>query len=72
MTVNRFEREGDRIWLQLRWSLIRSSDNRLMEMQRLAIEEPLQGSGVEASVVAANRALGQMAEEMATAIHSME
>ncbi|MES9975186.1 MAG: PqiC family protein [Candidatus Thiodiazotropha sp.] len=72
MTINRFEREGDRIWLQMRWSLIRSSDNRLMEMQRLAIEEPLQGSGVEAGVVAANRALGQMAERMATAILSME
>ncbi|MEW7998522.1 MAG: PqiC family protein [Candidatus Thiodiazotropha endolucinida] len=72
LTINRFEREGDRIWLQLRWSLIRSSDNRLMEMQRLIIEEPLQGSGVEAGVAAANRAVGQLSERIATAILAVD
>lgn len=68
LTFNRFDREADKIWLQLRWSLIRSSDSRLLEMQRLVIEEPLQGSGIEAGVAAANSAMAQLAEQIATAI----
>ncbi|MEW8029405.1 MAG: PqiC family protein [Candidatus Thiodiazotropha sp.] len=72
LTINRFEREGDRIWLQLRWSLVRGSDNRLMEMQRLVIREPLQGSGIEAGVAAAHRAVGQLSERIATAILAVE
>jgi uncharacterized lipoprotein YmbA len=72
LTFNRFDREADRLWLQLRWSLIRSRDNRLLEMQRLVIEEQIQGSGIEAGVAAANRAMGQLAEQIAAVILAME
>jgi uncharacterized lipoprotein YmbA len=68
LTINRFDREGERIWLQLRWSLIRGSDNRLLVMQRVVIEEPLQGSDVEAGVRAANQAMDQLAERIASSI----
>jgi uncharacterized lipoprotein YmbA len=72
LTFNRFDREADKLWLQVRWSLLRSRDNSLLEMQRLVIEEPLQGSGIEASVAAANRAMGQLAEKITTAILAIE
>lgn len=71
LTINRFDREGERIWLKLRWSLIRSSDNRLLEMQRIVIEEPLRGGGVEAGVAAANRAVEQLAERIAASIQRL-
>jgi uncharacterized lipoprotein YmbA len=71
LSINRFERAGDQIWLQLRWSLIRSSDNRLLAMQGMVIEEPLRGSGVEAGVAAANRALGQLAERIVASIPAL-
>jgi uncharacterized lipoprotein YmbA len=72
LSFNRFDREDDKLWLQLRWSLIQSHDNRLLEMQRLVIEEPLQGSGIEAGVAAANRAMARLAEQIATAILAVE
>ncbi|MGD9169514.1 MAG: ABC-type transport auxiliary lipoprotein family protein, partial [Candidatus Thiodiazotropha sp.] len=72
LTFNRFDHEGDKIWLKLRWSLIRTSDSRLLEMQRLVIEEPLQGEGIEAVVAAANRAMETLAERIASAILSFE
>jgi uncharacterized lipoprotein YmbA len=68
ISISRFDRAGESIWLQLRWSLIRSSNNGLLVMQRVVIEEPLQGRGVEAGVAAANRAIGQLAEHMAASI----
>ena len=66
--INRFERESDRVWLQLRWTLVSSNDNKLLEMQQLVIEEPTQGGGVEAGVAAANRAMGQLAERIAATV----
>jgi uncharacterized lipoprotein YmbA len=72
LTFNRFDHEADKVWLKLRWSLIRTSDNRLLEMQRLVIEEPLQGEGIEAVVAAANRAMEPLAERIASAILSFE
>jgi uncharacterized lipoprotein YmbA len=68
LNIYRFEREGDRFWLHLRWSLARSSDDRLLEMQRIVIQEPLQGSDVEAGVAAAHRAVGQLAERITASI----
>jgi uncharacterized lipoprotein YmbA len=72
LTINRFDREADKLWMQIRWSLIHSGDNRLLEMQRLVIEEPVQGSSIEAGVAAANRAMAQLAEQIAAVILAME
>jgi uncharacterized lipoprotein YmbA len=70
MKINRFDREGDRIWLQLSWSLIESQQRRLVEMQQLVLEEPITGSGIDAGVAAASRAIGQLAQHIAAAIPS--
>lgn len=72
LSFSRFDREAGRIWLKVRWSLIRNRDNRLLEMQRLVIEEPLPDSGIEAGVVAANRAMGKLAERIAATILALE
>ncbi|MES9968692.1 MAG: PqiC family protein [Candidatus Thiodiazotropha sp.] len=72
LTINRFERERNLVWLQLRWSLIRRNDNKLLEMQQLVIQEPTQAGSVEAGVAAANRAMGQLAERIATTILAMQ
>jgi uncharacterized lipoprotein YmbA len=71
LSINRFERSGERIWLKLRWALIRSRDNKLLVMQRMVIEEPLEGSGIEAGVEAANRAVGQLAERIVASIPAL-
>ncbi|MEW8507898.1 MAG: PqiC family protein [Candidatus Thiodiazotropha sp.] len=68
MKVNRFEREGDRVWLQLNWSLIRSQDRRLVEMQQLILHEPIADAGIDATVAAASRVMGQLAQRIAEAI----
>ncbi len=66
--ISRFDREADRIWLQLRWSLVRSRDRSLVEMQQLVIEEAIDGAGIEAGVAAANRAMGQLAKRIAASV----
>ncbi|MES9990410.1 MAG: PqiC family protein [Candidatus Thiodiazotropha sp.] len=68
MKINRFDRQGDSIWLQLSWSLIESQQRRLVEMQQLVLEEPISGSGIDAGVAAASRAIGQLAQRIAASI----
>ncbi|MBT2969404.1 MAG: hypothetical protein B6D72_11795 [gamma proteobacterium symbiont of Ctena orbiculata] len=68
MKINRFDREGDRIWLQLSWSLIQTEERRLVEMQQLVLEEPIAGTGIDASVAASSRVIGQLAQRIAAAI----
>ncbi|MCU7890803.1 MAG: PqiC family protein [Candidatus Thiodiazotropha sp. (ex Ustalcina ferruginea)] len=69
--ISRFDQESDRIWLQVRWSLIESHANKLVEMQQLVIEEAIDGNGVEDGVMAANRAMGQLAKQIADTIQSL-
>ncbi|PVV14297.1 MAG: hypothetical protein B6D77_03485 [gamma proteobacterium symbiont of Ctena orbiculata] len=72
LRISRFDRESGRVWLQLRWTLVRRADNKLLEMQQLVIEEPARGGSVEAGVAAANRAVGQLAERIAATILALK
>ncbi|MEW8327673.1 MAG: PqiC family protein [Candidatus Thiodiazotropha sp.] len=68
MKITRFDREGDRVWLQLSWSLIQAQERRLVEMQQLVLEEPITGTGIDAGVAASSRVIGQLAQRIAAAI----
>jgi hypothetical protein len=72
LNVSRFEREADRIWLGLSWSLVRTRDRSLLEMQHLVLEEPIDGDGIEAGVAAANRAMGQLAQRIAAVVMAVQ
>jgi uncharacterized protein len=66
--INRFDLEEQQISLQVRWSLIELRSNRLVEMQQITLYEAISGSGIEAGVSAANRAVSKLAERIAKQI----
>jgi len=65
LSVNRFERQGERVWLEARWSLFEQPGGRLLLLERSAIEIPVKGGDIEPLVVASAQAVRALAREIA-------
>ncbi|MEJ2394135.1 MAG: PqiC family protein [Candidatus Thiodiazotropha sp.] len=69
LTINRFERQGEKVRLESRWTLVAQPQGRLVKLGRQPFEAPVDGSDMEATVAAASAALEQLgrvlAEELA-------
>jgi uncharacterized lipoprotein YmbA len=61
LNVDRLDAQQGQLLLQVRWTLIHGNDGRLIDLHQARITEPLQGSGAEAQVAAASRALQRLA-----------
>jgi len=69
LTVDRFLDEGGgRVVLVADWSLLRGSDQHVVQRQRSHITVAAPGDGGQAIAAAMSRALGQLADRMASAI----
>jgi uncharacterized lipoprotein YmbA len=68
--ISRFERQGDRIQLQARWSLVERESRRLMHLDQSAIETQVDGLGIASSVAAASEAVQILAREIAAQLQS--
>jgi uncharacterized lipoprotein YmbA len=62
--VDRLDAQQGQLLLQVRWTLIHGNDGRLIDLHQARITEPLQGSGAEAQVAAASRALQRLAGQL--------
>jgi hypothetical protein len=69
--VSRFDRQGDRIRLQARWSLVATADDRLLRLDRSAIEVAVEGAAIEATVAASSQALQLLAGEISQKLPSL-
>ncbi len=67
LSIQRFDRVGDKVVIQALWSLIEGHASEIVEMQQITLQEAFSG-GVEAGVEAANRAVSRLAEHMASQI----
>ena len=65
LNVDRLDAEQGQLRLQVRWTLIDGQEGRLIDLHQASIAEPLQGSGAEAQVAAASRAVQRLAEQLA-------
>jgi hypothetical protein len=61
-------RLGDAVWLEVRWSILRGPEKKLLKTNRSSIREPVSGADYAALVAAQSRALAQLSEEIAQAI----
>lgn len=68
--ISRFERQGDRIQLQARWSLMQREGRRLIHLDQSSIETQVDGFGIESSVAAASEAVQILAREIAAQLQS--
>jgi len=64
LNLDRLDTEQGQVQLQVRWTLIDGQDGRLVDLHQSNIAEPLQGSGAEAQVAAASRAVQRLAEQL--------
>jgi uncharacterized protein len=62
--ISRFDRQGDQIKLQARWSLVATKGDRLVRLDRSAIQVPVSGAGIEAGIAASSQALQLLAAEI--------
>ncbi|MFA5110014.1 MAG: PqiC family protein [Desulfobaccales bacterium] len=61
-------RLGDAAWLEARWSISAGPEKKLLKTHRSSIREPVTGPDYAALVAAESRAVGQLSQEIATAI----
>ena len=57
LTINRFERQGGRVLLEARWTLVSQPSGRLLRLGQQSFESALDGDGIEAGVKAASAVL---------------
>jgi uncharacterized lipoprotein YmbA len=69
--ISRFDRVGEQIHLQARWSLIERSGNRIVAMQQTTLQETFSEPGIEAGVDAAAQAVSRLAEQIASVIRKV-
>jgi uncharacterized lipoprotein YmbA len=69
--ISRFERQGNRIQLQARWSLMQREGRRLIHLDQSGIETQVAGLGIESSVAAASEAVQILAREIAAQLQSL-
>ena len=68
LDVTRFDAEAGQVLLQARWTLVKPASDELLAVREARIAEPLQGTGPEALVAAASRAMVQLAQQLAAAL----
>ena len=61
-------RLGDAAWLEVRWSVFKGPEKKLLKTNRSSIREPVGGGDYAALVAAQSRALAQLSQEIAEAI----
>ncbi len=61
-------RLGDAAWLEVRWSIFKGPERKLLKTYRSDIREPVSGADYGALVAAQSRALAQLSQEIAEAI----
>ena len=61
-------RLGDAVWLEARWSILKSPEKKLLKMNRSSIREPVGGVDYIALVAAQSRAVAKLSQEIAEAI----
>ena len=61
-------RLGDAAWLEVRWSIFRGPEKKLLKISRSSIREPVSGADYAAVVAAQSRALAKLSQEIAEAI----
>ncbi|MEJ2671753.1 MAG: PqiC family protein [Deltaproteobacteria bacterium] len=61
-------RLGDAAYLEVRWSIFKGPEKKLLKMTRYSIREPVTGPGYAALVAAQSRAVANLGQEIATAI----
>jgi len=61
-------RLGDAAWLEVRWSILKGSEKKLVKTMRSNIREPVSGADYAALVAAQSRALAKLSQEIAEAI----
>jgi uncharacterized lipoprotein YmbA len=69
--ISRFDRVGEEIHLQARWSLIERSGNRIVAMQQTTLQESFSEISIEAGVDAAAQAVSRLAEQIASVIREV-
>lgn len=65
LSVNRLERQGERVWLEARWSLFGEPGGRLLLLERSAIAIPVKGGGIDSVVTGSAEAVRALAREIA-------
>ena len=61
-------RLGDAAYLEVRWSIFKGPEKKLLKIHRSGIREPVTGADYAALVAAQSRALAQLSQEIAEAI----
>jgi len=61
-------RLGDAVWLEVRWSILRGPEKKLLKTNRSSIREPVSGEDYAALVAAQSRSLAKLSQEIAEAI----
>jgi hypothetical protein len=61
-------RLGDAVWLEARWSILKSPEKKLLIMSRSSIREPVGGVDYSALVAAQSRAIAKLSQEITEAI----
>jgi hypothetical protein len=61
-------RLGDAVWLEVRWSILKGPEKKLLKTHRSSIREPVSGPDYAALVAAQSRALAKLSQEIAEAI----
>jgi uncharacterized protein len=61
-------RLGDAVWLEVRWSILRGPEKKLLKTNRSSIREPVSGADYAALVAAQSRALAKLSQEITEAI----
>jgi uncharacterized lipoprotein YmbA len=69
--ISRLDAERERVLLHARWALVDEGTGRLRDLQQVRIAEALQGTGPEAQVAAASRALQQLGTRLASHLQVM-
>ncbi|WP_083218362.1 PqiC family protein [Candidatus Thiodiazotropha endoloripes] len=65
LAIQRFERVDGRIELQGLWTLVETDRRKIVLMQQNRLQEPIQGSTIEAGVAAASEAVSKLSEQIA-------
>jgi len=61
-------RLGEAAWLEVRWSILKGPEKKLLKTHRSSIHEPVSGADYAALVAAQSRALAKLSHEVAEAI----
>jgi uncharacterized protein len=61
-------RLGDAVWLEVRWSIFKGPEKKLLKTSRSSLREPVSGADYAALVAAQSQALAKLSQEIVEAI----